>query len=165
MPFSRAAQPWLQGTNPLLKGAKPWLHGLRWFATPPLHVCHGAVARLPCRRGTSATAPWQTIWPHFVTEICLAEMVIRLSVSVRCIFSFPQASCERINAHYAARSAVLNGDIFCQPRLVVKFPILRAFAWHACRVIVNFASDKEVLHTPSLPLAKQGRRDNKEKNL
>ena len=49
--------------------------------------------------------------------------------------------------------------------LVVKFPILRAFTWHACRVIVTFASDKEVLHTPSLPLAKKGWRDNKEKNL
>ena len=49
--------------------------------------------------------------------------------------------------------------------LVVKFPILRAFAWNEFWVIVNFASDKDVLHAPSLPLAKKGWRDNKERNL
>ena len=82
-------------------------------ATAPWHVCHAAVARLPRRRGKpfgrissqkSALQRWQLAFPY------------RLDV----YFLFPQASCERINAHYAARSAVWNGDIFCQPGLGVE---------------------------------------------
>lgn len=73
-------------------------------------VCHGAVARLPRRRGKpfgrissqkSALQRWLLAFPY------------RLDVYVL----FPQASCERINACYAARRAVWNGDICCQPRL------------------------------------------------
>ena len=83
-------------------------------ATAPLHVCHAAVARLPRRRGKpfgrissqkSALQRWLLAFPY------------RLDV----YFLLPQASCERINAHYAARRAVWNGDICCQPRLGGEF--------------------------------------------
>ena len=53
-----------------------FVNGLLLSATAARHVCHGGVARLPCRRGTFATAAWQTVWRHVRMRPFVAKTVL-----------------------------------------------------------------------------------------